>query len=297
MSEITRVFSGKSIGDEEIKQIKWIRETFPDLSFNELVGTVCEVLNWNTPAGNARIPQCSECLKALAVEGLIELPVIRIQNRSKPKEKVPVNAPYGEEVTEVSNITVEVAATPKDKARWKAYVTTYHALGYHGEFGAQLQYFIKDGDKELGCIQFSAAAWSLQSRDDWVSWNEDDRKARLILVLNNSRYLIYPWVNVKNLASKALSLVAKRVQSDWLRIYCYEPVLLETFVDTTQYKGTCYKAANWVYLGDTKGRGRMDRYNESMLSKKAIYLYPLQKDFRQILRGERPYKTIDPDQV
>ncbi|MDO8686476.1 MAG: DUF4338 domain-containing protein [Clostridiales bacterium] len=110
------------------------------------------------------------------------------------------------------------------------------------------------------------------------------------------RFLIFPWVHIRNLASKALSLVIKRIQEDWLREYCYAPVLVETFINLSYFKGICYKAANWIYLGETKGRGRMDRDRECTLSKKAIYMYPLQNDFKEILRGEKPCKAVNPDE-
>jgi hypothetical protein len=140
-------------------------------------------------------------------------------------------------------------------------------LGYKNVFGSQLHYFIKSGDKELGCLQFSASAWALEHRDRWIGWSIQDKKERLHLIINNSRFLIFPWLHIRNLASRALSLAAKQIQNDWLREYCYAPVLLETFVDLEHFTGTCYKATSWLYLGQTKGRGRMDRKNE--------YLYPL----------------------
>ena len=124
----------------------------------------------------------------------------------------------------------------------------------------------------------------------------DDRKVRLNLIINNSRYLIFPWVHIRNLASKALSLAAKQIQGDWLREYCYAPVLLETFVDLEHFRGTCYKASNWTYLGETKGRGRMDRHTERAVSKKAIFMYSLQNDFKEVLKGDKPFKVVNPDE-
>jgi hypothetical protein len=162
--------------------------------------------------------------------------------------------------------------------------------------GSRLSYFIKSRDTILGCLQFSASSWALSSRDQWIGWNVGDRKQRLHLIVNNSRLLILPWVKVKNLASKVLSIAIKRIQEDWLREYCYAPVLLETFVDTSHFKGSCYKASNWIYLGETQGRGRMDRNREYALSRKAIYMYPLQKDFKDCLKGLKPYKRVNPDE-
>jgi hypothetical protein len=142
-------------------------------------------------------------------------------------------------------------------------------------------------------MQFSASAWSLEERDKWIGWTREDKKVRLHLIINNSRFLIFPWVHIKNLASKALSLAAKQIQEDFLRKYCYAPVLLETFVDTEKYQGISYKAANWIYLGQTKGSGRSGR-KKDILSRKLIFVYPLQADFKACLKGEKPYKVVAP---
>ena len=136
----------------------------------------------------------------------------------------------------------------------------------------------------------------MKSRDEWIGWSIEDKNVRLHFILNNSRFLIFPWVNIKNLASKALALSIKQIQKDWLREYCYSPVLLETFVDTSQFAGTCYKASNWTYPGHTKGRGRMDKNKEMLLHPKAIYMYPLQKDFKDCLKGFKPCKVVNPDE-
>jgi hypothetical protein len=169
-------------------------------------------------------------------------------------------------------------------------------LGYKRAYGAQIRYFIRSGNDDLGCLQFSASAWALAPRDKWIGWLPQARKARLHLIVNNSRFLVLPWVQVKNMASRALSLVARRIESDWLHEYNYAPVLLETFVDSAYYKGTCYKASNWSYLGQTQGRGRYDRYHENQLTDKAIYVYPLHRRFRSILKGDEPYKVVLPDE-
>ena len=130
---------------------------------------------------------------------------------------------------------------------------------------------------------FSASPWALSERDKWIGWSKEDRSERLSLIVNNTRFLIFPWVKVKNLASKALSLGAKQVIVAWQERYGFKPVLLETFVDTELYQGTCYKAANWI---ETAGRGRMDRFSEFLSSPKRIYVYPLQSDFQEVLLGK-----------
>jgi len=137
---------------------------------------------------------------------------------------------------------------------------------------------------------FSAASWALEDRDKWIGWSEADRNARLFLVVNNSRFLILPNVRIKNLASRALSLAARQIKYDWKREFDYSPVLLETFVDLSRYTGVSYRAANWVLLGRTKGRGRNDRRHDSRLSVKAIFAYPLRPDFADVLKGAKPFK-------
>jgi hypothetical protein len=295
-----RVFSGRTFSPEDIKIIKWVRKTYPKLSRSETAGTVCEMLNWTTPAGNAKLPQCKAFLSKLEEEGIIELPPFdtKRQNKCRIRRKVfefDTSEQKGE-VGEYEPIKLVIAKPGEELGRWRAYVNQYHMLGDKQVFGSRLQYFVKSGDIELGCMQLSASAWALEVRDKWIGWTVDDKKARLNLILNNSRFLIFPWVHIHNLASKALSIAAKQIQTDWLQEYCYAPVLLETFVDSSFFKGTSYKAANWIYLGETKGRGRMDRYKEYALSRKAIFVYPLQKDFKACLKREKPYKLVNRDE-
>jgi len=300
MDDTIRVFSGRTISPEDIELIKWVRKTYPKLPRHELAGTVCEILNWNTASGRAKRIQCMECLEALEAEGIIQLPPVNTAMQRSGKVNIP-NIDFDTteiigNITEYESVKLSIAQSGRDLKRWRAYVNQYHMLGDKTVFGSRLQYFVKSGDIELGCIQFSASSWALEERDAWIGWTENDRKARLSLIVNNSRFLIFPWVHIKNLASKALSLVAKQIQEDWLREYCYAPVLLETFVDLEHFKGTCYKASNWKCMGETKGRGRMDKHTERAVSKKAIFMYPLQNDFKAVLKGEKPFKAVNPDE-
>lgn len=302
MSDTIREFSGRTFSSEEIKLIKWTRATYPKLSRSELAETICEFIGWTTPAGVAKRVQCVKFLEKLETEGILQLPSpgkIRKKDNATTKETnldkaIIYKEIYGK-VRDLEPIQLSIAKPGKEMARWRAYIDRYHMLKYKKVFGSRLQYFIKSGDNELGCLQFSASSWALAERDKWIGWTLEDRKARLNLIVNNSRFLIFPWVHIKNLASKVLSMAAKQIQDDWLRHYCYAPVLLETFVDPAHFKGTCYKAANWVYLGETKGRGRMDRHKQRALSPKAIFMYPLQRDFKACLKGEKPHKVVDPE--
>jgi len=211
----------------------------------------------------------------------------RSPNNSKMTEFTIDTTPLTGELKAIEPIHIEIVRAGNDLKYWRHYVNEYHMLGDKHVHGSRLAYFIKSRETILGYLQFSASAWALSSRDKWIGWNVQDRKQRLHLIVNN-RFLILPWVNIKNLASKVLSLAIKRIQEDWLREYCYAPVLLETFVDTSHFVGRCYKASNWTYLGETQGRGRMDREREYALSRKAIYMYPLQKDFKDCLKGLKP---------
>ena len=300
MDKTIMMFSGRNFTSEDIDLIKWTRKRYPQLSRTELARTICEFLGWTTPAGRAKAPQCTSFLEKLEEEGLLELPPAVIAakrnrwNANIPDFKIDTT-PITEELKDLEPIHLEIARAGMELKRWRRYVSEYHMLGDKQVFGSRIAYFIKSGETILGCLQFSASAWALSSRDEWIGWNVQDRKQRLHLIVNNSRFLILPWVNVKNLASKALSLAIKQIPEDWLRDYCYAPVLLETFVDTSHFAGTCYKASNWIYLGETQGRGRIDRERDYGLSRKAIYMYPLQKDFKNCLKGLKPCKTVNPD--
>jgi hypothetical protein len=302
MDNNIRVFSGREFSSEDIELIKWTRNKYPKLTRNEFSKTICEFLGWTTPAGKAKTPQCVKFLEMLESEGVLTLPVklgtikkSNVQNYINIINEIPSAEVVGT-VKEFEPVKLVIAKQGTELKRWRSYVNQFHMLRDKTVFGSRLQYFIKSGDIELGCMQFSASSWALEERENWIGWTVEDRKVRLNLIINNSRYLIFPWVHIKNLASKALSIAAKQIQEDWLKEYCYAPVLLETFVDISYYKGTCYKAANWIYLGETKGRGRMDRKKEYALSKKAIFMYPLQDDFKAVLKGEKPCKVVNPDE-
>lgn len=169
---------------------------------------------------------------------------------------------------------------------WESYVDCYHYLGYRQPFGCSARYFVESNRGKLGCLLFSGAAKSLLDRDRWIGWSYEERLRKLGFVANNSRYLIFPWVMVKNLASHVLGLVEKRIGDDWEQLWGYRPVLMETFVDPNLFAGTCYKAANWQYLGLTTGMGLAREGKSYTSSAKKIFVKALVDDFRNVLRGE-----------
>lgn len=285
------ILSGRRFTAEEIELIRETVRDFPGLPWYELVQTICEHLEWVTPAGRNKIDSCAKALAKLEQEGLLKLPAKKPWRVSPQKVVVGSETDPEEELTGTVRDVAPVAVNPvieKEEMRmWNAYVQRYHVLGYRRPFGAHQRYFVVGaGERRLGCLLFAASAWALADRDRWIGWTEQDRAQRLNWVVANTRFLLFPWVKVKNLASTTLSLVAKRIRQDWQQRYGYAPVLLETFVEADRYLGTCYKAANWIRLGETAGRGRMDRHTRRLLGRKLIYVYPLVDDFRSFLRGE-----------
>ena len=161
----------------------------------------------------------------------------------------------------------------------------YHYLGYTLLPGAQIRYLITAGKQIVALTGFSAAAWQTAPRDEFIGWNHEQRKKNLSLITNNARFLILPWVRSKNLASRILSLTARGLPDEWQEKYNIRPVLLESFVQKDQFSGTCYKAANWINVGQTKGRGKLGPAGKISVPIKDIWLYPLAKKFRLLLKN------------
>lgn len=292
-SDTPIILSGRYFTAQELFEIRETIRLFPELSRTELAKTICENLGWVTPAGRYKTSSCQQLLEKLEGQGLITLPPkreYRVNNKKGGIILGPSTAPaplVEGQVTDLEPIEVKPVNSRDELRLWNEYVHRYHILGYKRPFGAHQRYYIVSGDEQkLGCLLFAAAAWALQARDEWIGWTGVDRNLRLNLIVNNTRFLIFPWVRVKNLASKTLALAAKRIGSDWQKRYGYSPVLMETFVDPSKYRGTCYKAANWIFLGQTAGRGRTERHNKRPFTRKHIYVYPLCRDFRSILCGK-----------
>jgi hypothetical protein len=167
-----------------------------------------------------------------------------------------------------------------DSALWNEYIDRYHYLGYKPLAGAQLRYFAAAGERVVGLFGFGAAAWKTGPRDAWIGWTREQRQRNLGAVVNNARFLILPWVRVPCLASKLLSMVARVLAQDWARCYGYRPVLLESFVEAGRFTGTCYRAANWICVGHTQGRGKLGDHRLGQVPVKTVWVYPLAKDFR-----------------
>lgn len=291
-AEAVAFLSGRYFTAEEIQQIRETVRDFSTLSWCELVHTICEHLEWVTPAGRNKFDSCAKALAKLQQEGLLKLPAKNPCRGSPQRVVIGAETDPEQELTGTVRDVMPVEVVPvteKVEMRlWNAYVQRYHGLGYRRPFGAHQRYFVfGGGGRRLGCLLFASSAWALAERDRWIGWTMRDRAERLNWVVANTRFLLFPWVKVKNLASTSLALVTRRIGRDWQERYGYAPVLLETFVEADRYRGTSYQAANWIRLGVTAGRGRMDRHRGFPTSAKVIYVYPLDADFRSFLRGER----------
>ncbi len=286
-------FSGRRFTREQLAQVQETTVRFPQLSRNELAHTLCEHLNWKTPNGKNKVESCLILLEKLEAQGIVKLPARQVrqpwQRRAPILEPGTAQTPIEAPLSTLMPIKIEpVGSSGRDREQWKAYLETFHYLGYRQPVGAHRGYFIvsQRSQQRLGCLLFSAsAAWALAPRDRWIGWDAEHRKKRLHLVLSNDRFLIFPWVQVPHLASHALSLATRRIGQDWLQAFGYRPVLIETFVDPTVYAGTSYRAANWQFLGHTQGRGRLAGDHQARLSKKEIFVYPLQSDWQRCLNG------------
>jgi len=293
-SDGSATFCGRTFGPREISEIKDIVESFPGLSRTELAGTVCELLDWHRANGTYKQRECREFLELLEASGLFRLPARRPGRPRGSRTKVPETG-YGElqppitgVVRDVSPVSLALVGSQEERLLWRELVGRYHYLGHTVPFGAHIRYLVRIAQPEavVGCLQFSSPAWRIRPRDQWIDWDDGTRRRNLQKVVSNSRFLILPWVRIRNLASTVLALAARRVASDWEQRYRIRPVLLETLVDPERYLGTSYKAANWLNVGMTTGRGRMDKAHRLHgKAPKAIFLYPLRKDARRQLRS------------
>lgn len=289
-------FGGRRFTRRQLARVQETVEAFPRLSCNELALTICEHLDWTTPKGTYKVRQCLDMLDKLEAQGIVGLPTTRLKR--EPKRSTPTRmepeAAIETDLRELGTITLRPATTVEDRALWRSYVESHHYLGYKRPFGAHVFYFAvsEAQQQKLGCLLFSAAAaWTLAPRDEWIGWDKAHREKCLPLVLSQNRFLIFPWVKVPNLATKILSLSVRQVADDWVRLYQYRPVLIETFVDPTRFAGTCYRAANWHYLGETQGRGH-DPGHTHKKTRKAIFAFPLQTNWRQCLTQDQASRKL-----
>ena len=279
---------GKQFSTGELQTIRSIIETPDRPNRAEISRRVCQALRWVRPDGQLKDMSCRVALLRMHRQDLITLPPPKTRNgngrcmRTTSSRSNPQN-PITQKAGKLEQLCLQLIEQKNQSSLWNEYIHRYHYLTYTPLPGAQLRYFIQTKHQILGALGFGAAAWKTAPRDRWIGWDQTQRKNRLHLIVNNARFLILPWVTSDNLASKVLAMAARRITDDWLKRYGYQPVIMETFVEKQRFPGTSYKAANWIYLGDTKGRGKLDVHHKNPLPIKAIFVYPLIKNFREKL--------------
>lgn len=294
------VVCGQVFTKEVLESIRATVESEPTISRRALSLRVCEWLDWKGPNDKPKEMSCRTALLKLHRQGIVQLPEPAGNGFFAPKGEerevpLPQIDPVCCSLQELGGVElVKIGSRYSNISRlWNVLMDTYHYLGAGPLCGAQMRYLIRSPRYGyLGALAFSAAAWRVAARDRWIGWSDVARREHLPKVVCNSRFLILPQVEVANLASHVLSLCAKQVEEDWRKRYGFAPVLLETFVERDRFRGTCYRAANWHYVGTTSGRGRQDRDRTRSLPLKDVYVLPLRKDATEALCGESPQIVV-----
>jgi hypothetical protein len=287
-------FCGREFTPEEVSLIREVVETCTGISRTELAHTVCELLNWKRTGGGLKARECRDFLERMESQGILSLPAKKSPGSRKPRKRIApaedgqMHSALTGSVEAFAPLEVRLVESPKQRKLFTELLSRYHYLGYAMPYGARLQYLVyvsRPWREVVGCVQFSSPAWRMKVRDQWIGWDDATRALRLQHVVNNSRLLVV--ARIRNLASMMLSCVLRRLRPDWHQRYGLEPLLAETLVDRQQFYGGCYRAANWIELGETTGRGRMDRANRRHGAQvKTVMVYPLVKNAVRLLRGK-----------
>jgi uncharacterized protein DUF4338/transposase-like protein/transposase Tn5 family protein len=282
---------GQPIDDKIIARIQGMIDMNPSASRVGLSRLICEQLKWRSANGKLKDVNCRVVLLKLHRAGAIRLPEVKkFPAKRRDRDTAAAKAQAAREIAgslkavQPIELVLIGGSDSKESGVWNELMNRYHYLGASGLVGAQLRYLIRSSRGEwLGGLSFSAAAWSVKARDEWIGWSREAREEKVNQVVNNSRFLILPHVQVRHLASHALSQAMTALKHDWRHRYGYEPLLVETFVDRERFKGTCYRAANWIEVGQTRGRGRQDHAHRQSCSIKRVFVYPLDDQARQRL--------------
>ena len=285
-------YRGKVVTSRDIAFINQLIDENPTDSRWALSKKLCLSWNWVQPNGALRDMVCRGLMLELHRAGHIKLPPKKRNppnpfiHRKKPAKVKIDQTPIHTELSGIKPLTFcQVRRTPREKL-FNSLIEHYHYLGYCHPVGEQLKYIIFSQQRPIACLAWSSAPRHIGCRDRFIGWSEKSRKRQIYLMAYNTRFLVLPWVRVSCLASHILSQMARILSRDWQRIYNHPIYYVETFVDKERFAGTCYKAANWIYLGDTTGRGKDDHTNKPNRSIKAVWGYPLLRDFRERLCGD-----------
>lgn len=289
-SSSTVTVCGRAFSDHEVDLIRSIIADEARPCRAEIARRTCQELGWLDATGRLKAMSCRVALLRLQAQGLITLPPPRNGNGNGERYQPSVTLDEPDDpllgtAGSVGGLRLVPVSTKGESRLWNAAIARHHYLGYTPLTGAQQRYLIQSDQGLLGALGFGASAWRVDPRDAWIGWDSDQRRAGLHRIVNNARFLLLPWVRVRNLASRVLAVAASRIVPDWRDRYGFEPVLLETFVDRDRFTGACYRASNWIHVGETQGRGKLDRRRERALPVKHVFLFPLTKPWREVLCG------------
>jgi len=279
------------ITEEKVEQIRNIIAENPTWNRTKISKHICKLWGWQSPNGQLKDISCRDVLRELDKAGKIKLPAALTPSRTsgnsdKVKRLDHDMTPICAKLSELRPLQINVVTSGKELMLFKSLIEQYHYLRYDRVIGENMKYMIYSCDgRPLSCLLFGSAAWSCRVRDNFIGWNKSERMRGLSLITNNSRFLIAPWVKVEHLASHMLSLVVRRIANDWQHKYGHPVYCLETYVEIDRFRGTCYRAANWIHVGRTTGRGRDGGHHNAILPIKDVYLYPLTSQYKKILYG------------
>jgi hypothetical protein len=283
------VVGGRVFAPELIERIRATQRANPQWTRCRLAREVCQWMDWRSAVGKLKEMSCRKALLTLHRQGRIKLPVAtrRIEFRAKSCARVELETTTSTKITRIKQIEVVPVHGKHLSAQWNKLVSDHHELGYRPLAGAQLRYLLRTEHGFAAALGFRSAALRSKARDRWIGWSPQARQAYIDRVVCNARFAIVRPLRVKNFASRVLARVLRRLPKDWEKAYGVRPVVVETYVDVTRHQGTCYRAANWQLVGQTRGATSTDRRGGRPKSRKAIWVYPLQRDFRTLL-GEEP---------
>lgn len=290
MAEPLYFIRGRHIGPKDLNDIRCVVSEHWAKGRTTISRLLCERWNWRQPSGQLKDMACRALLLTLEAKGAIELPPRQKESFRAPRRtdrqvfKVDTSPVEGN-VGQFRSLTLQMVRQTPDEALWDYLVNAHHYLGRPWIVGSYLKYLAYLDGRLVACLGWGSAAWKTECRDRFIGWDVETRQANLYKVVNNVRFLILPWVRVRHLASKVLAANLRTLSSDWQSFYRHEISLAETFVDTERFLGTCYRAANWMRIGETKGRGKYDRERLADATVKAVYLYPLVDNYRERLHG------------
>jgi hypothetical protein len=287
--EARLTYRHRLITDADVGFIQQLIAAHPTASRRELSQLLCQAWNWVQPNGALRDMVCRGLMLKLHREGLIELPPVRqiprnpLVERNRPALVAVDAQALAAKLSEIQPLEFRQVRRTPEEALFNSLLEQHHYLGYSQPVGEHLKYLVYAGTRPVACVAWSSAPRHLGSRDRFIGWSAAARRQNVHLLAYNTRFLILPWIAVKHLASHILGRMAKLVPADWAAVYGHPVYFLETFVDPQRFRGTCYRAANWILLGRTTGRGNNAPTKKATLPIKEVLGYPLRRDFRQRL--------------